>query len=296
MKTIAFYFLFIFIAFNAYFSTALATETPVDTVLISDVDDTIKQANVQSSISVLLRARDDESRFLGMSELYQLIGRMVPSIRYYYVSNAPERWMEKVHLRFLKNGNFPEGTYHPRNNWSSATHKLNTISRILLNQKPKHVIFFGDNTQHDASIYAAITQKFANSGIQFHTFIRIVYAPGSKFYNSENKILESTDPVQANQFAFVTPVEVSLELYRLGLVTNDLPNWMIANMIPFIVKEKDGQARGILAFPDYVDCRGFQWPFAATKTLVKDQTQLLLSELQKKIQHRCSMAIKSIEL
>jgi len=273
------------------------------TLVISDVDDTIKQSNVQSRISALLRARDDKSRFLGMSELYQWIARTQANTKFYYVSNAPARWMEKVHQSFLANGNFPPGSYHPRRNWDASVHKINTISRILQNQKPTQVIFFGDNTQKDATVYSFLTKKFAKAGIQFHTFIRVVYPAGRRAYNFESDSIETTDPIQNNQFAFVTPVEVSLELYRRQMLPADVPKWFADSIVPFILKEKQGQARGILAFPNYVDCRGFRWPFSnldfvhqttLSKTL-SSESIALFNLLQKRVTWRCSRAADSIE-
>ena len=51
----------------------LGTPSFAQTLLVSDVDDTIKLANVLSYANSVRYATDSKSRFMGMSELYRLL-------------------------------------------------------------------------------------------------------------------------------------------------------------------------------------------------------------------------------
>ena len=82
-----------------------------ETLLISDIDDTIKISHILSSAKII-RAVDVSTPFLGMSQLYQLFlndqkgeGRIV------YLSNAPTEivgvpLMPFSHMTFLRKNNF----------------------------------------------------------------------------------------------------------------------------------------------------------------------------------------------
>ncbi len=70
------------------------------TLLVSDVDDTIKLANVLDLSSAASYSFDEKSRFLGMSELFDLIKKDTSDLSIYYVSRAPAWWWRKPIIIF----------------------------------------------------------------------------------------------------------------------------------------------------------------------------------------------------
>ena len=235
-------------------------------ILISDIDDTIKLANIPSLVGSASYALDGESRFAGMAALYTLLSQQPQSSGIYYISNAPSWLMEKTHLDFLKTGRFPQGSYIGRTEDGPADHKLNRMREILRKEKPTQVIFFGDNTENDPLFYSMIQTEFAHQGIEFTTFIRLV----------------TSQPVQPRQVAFVTPVEVALTLKDKNLIDHASVCWVIDNILPFIVEQRNVIDKGIVSFPSYVKCSDFKWNWD------KDiQTFPTLMELKKRIQQKC---------
>lgn len=213
------------------------------TLLISDIDDTVKLADVPSLVNSARYALDSESRFAGMAALYELIVQASPDTSVHYLSNAPTWLMEDTHLDFLSNGKFPEGTYYGRSEDSAAYHKLNRLREIFAKEKPDRVIFFGDNGENDALFYSMIQSEFAPQGIEFITFIRLI----------------TRQPLQPRQVAFVTPIEVALELQKRNAIKAESVQWLVENVLPFLVTQRNLIDTGVVSFPGYVNCADFKW-------------------------------------
>ncbi|WP_374028680.1 phosphatase domain-containing protein [Bdellovibrio bacteriovorus] len=224
------------------------------TLFVSDVDDTIKLANVKDLAEAARYAFDDESRFMGMSELYHLLKRDQPDIHVVYLSKAPEWFMGGTHRRFLKNGNFPEGRYIPRTNYDSDVHKLKTLRGLIAEIKPQKVILIGDNGEQDADIYKAIADE--NPGVEFTQFIRIVY--------SRNSFVEWGARLHDGQVGFVTPIEVALDLEEKRFLTLSSLQSLVNEMAPKILMQKSHGAKGEVAFPYFMNCRNFVWKWDAS--------------------------------
>lgn len=221
------------------------------TLLVSDVDDTIKLANVKDLSSAAHYAFDEESRFLGMSELYNLIVKDRPETEVVYLSRAPEWFMGRTHRKFLRNGKFPQGTYIPRTDYSSDIHKIQTLRDLLEEKKPRKVILIGDNGEQDAEIYAQIVKEYANQGVEFYQFIRVVY--------SKNAYMDGGALLLQDQMGFVTPVEMALELEKNHLLETSSVQWVMEKLVPQILMQKSHAAEGEVAFPFFVSCGDLKW-------------------------------------
>ncbi|QDK37756.1 phosphatase domain-containing protein [Bdellovibrio sp. NC01] len=243
------------------------------TLVIADVDDTIKLADVQDLDDAAVYSFDENSRYLGMSELFALIQKDNADASFYYVTRAPAWWMQKTHLNFLRNGSFPAGVYIPRTNYSSDEHKLRTITAIMNEQAPDKVIFFGDNTEADASVYEAIKNKYAPAGIQFFQYIRWVYSTQGRE--------QVGTPIYADQTGFVSPVEVSFELRKQGLLSEDSVLWTMENIASAILKQKKDYEVGVVAFPKFMRCNDFVWKWDDVGVYP------YLSEYKERVLQRC---------
>ncbi len=258
-------------------------------LFISDLDDTIKLSQVLNKKRAILRIRDSHSWFQGMNNLYQLIKQDNSSISFAYVSAAPKLLLKNSHEELLHNGQFPKGNYFGRTNTFSGSFKLRTIRHLLNSRKPQKVIFFGDNGEKDAVVFNQITQEYKDSGIQFFSFIRIVYSKHNYDY------AEKLHPTYSGQLAFVTPIEAALELRRQNLLSENSIRSIVDKLSEQILNEKSGLSKGVVAFPAFMDCRGYQWPESLRsetlirKMLIEDTRIAKLDLLKEKIQQRCSV-------
>lgn len=221
------------------------------TLVVSDVDDTIKLAHVRDYGDAVSYALDDESRFLGMSSLYFQILRDQPESEIVYLSKAPAWAMEKTHRRFLDNGEFPHGQYIPRSDYDEDVHKLKTLRTLLSEIKPDKVILFGDNGEQDADVYAQIVNEYSGKGIEFYQFIHIVY--------SRNTFMERGAVLHDGQVGFVTPIEVALELEKKYILRFSSVQEIIKTLTPEILKQKFIEAKGVVAIPYFMNCSDFVW-------------------------------------
>lgn len=240
--------------FKLIFSLSLilwAVGSHAQTLLISDIDDTIKLANVKNLMSAASYAFDDQSEFTGMSQLYNIIVRDNPDTKVVYLSKAPHWLMSRTHRNFLENASFPEGEYIPRSQYSAETHKVMTLREILKRENPKRVILVGDNGEQDAQVYAQIVREFSPQGIQFNQYIHLVYrnesAPGKSSFLTQDQI------------GFVTPIEISLDLEDNRVLPASSVRWMIENIATHILKQPLYPSEGNVAFPYFMDCSNFLW-------------------------------------
>lgn len=255
----------------------LCSLSSAQTLLVSDVDDTIKLAHVQNYKDMIYYAFDDTSRFMGMSDLYNLMVDDNPDMQVVYLSKAPTWIMKKRHLSLLKKGAFPEGRYIGRGDLARETHKVEALREVIEEFKPKKVILIGDNGEADPAVYAQIANEYRAAGIEFFQFIRIVYSK-SVFTPVQPEAL------RAAQVGFVTPVEISLELESQGLLHKSSVEKLLAlkgaDLSNPDLKEKNGE----YAFPYFVDCSSYQWRWDGRLADFPE-----LPALKKRIVKRCGI-------
>lgn len=255
---------------------ALSAKAETNTILISDVDDTLKVQNVLDIVASANYLFDDSTRFVGMSDLYQAIARDNPTIKFYYVSRALDWLMGNTHRSFLWNGKYPSGDYIPRTEYTFETHKILTISKIIETEKPLNVIFVGDNGEADPMVYDFLEKKYQNSGIRFFQYIRDAY--NSPKYNGKGVLPRGT------QKLFVTPVEVALELETQDLLTRATTEALVNDLVPKVLAEKGSPSVGTIAFPYFVKCQDFVWYWEQSIL-----TYPILQDLKAKIFKRCQL-------
>lgn len=230
--------------------SSLASASP-KTVLISDIDDTIKLAYSFGYGTGIYYMRDTQSRFTGMSELYAMLSRDNDRLGVFYVSLASSFLMKNVHLEFLKNARFPEGRYFPRTEYSADSHKLETIRAILRQEKPERVIMVGDDSQADAAVYHTISQDPEFAGMTFDQFIHIVSSEG---------FAKGKSNIHSEQVGFLTSMELATEMAARHLIEEKSLNYLMRAILPRILAEEPGQNDSVeSAFPYFVNCRALEW-------------------------------------
>lgn len=131
------------------------------TLIISDVDDTIKMTDVLGPKKwIFFNGVFRDKAFSGMGELYQQLEQQDTVI--HYVSGSPKIIRSRVD-EFLEENFFPQQhNLSLRNSLNDDTvaFKLNAIKKIIANENPDKVILIGDDTEHDPEIYATITEDY----------------------------------------------------------------------------------------------------------------------------------------
>lgn len=136
--------------------------------VISDVDDTIKNSQVQDRHQLLLNTFAREFQPVpGMSERYRELNERA-DVRFHYVSSAPIQ-LHSVLARFLRDQQFPDGSVHLRESTSitnviaaegdSRTHKLSAIRQLIADFPQRHFLLIGDSGEADPEIYAEIARQ-----------------------------------------------------------------------------------------------------------------------------------------
>jgi len=223
----------------------LGVQLQAQTVLVSDIDDTIKASQVQSRFNKIRYAGALVNEIKGMSELYTHFASEMPGLKFEYLSSAPKILMQKNHASFLDFNSFPNGVLRLREVFfdSSFEHKVKNIEQIILKQKPQTLILIGDNAEMDPEIYNFIDSKYSNK-INILQFIRVTYP--------------LTAPLAENQTGFISPLEICLKVEEAGLAP--CQDSLIEHFFQEMLSEESSSNFGSYYFHPYMNCKGYQWP------------------------------------
>lgn len=162
----------------------------IDSVIISDIDDTIKDSNVAKSTSFysilngLLKGHYYQYEAIeGMAEFYQSLARQNSMI--VYVTSTPYE-LAPFLLKFLRDRQFPEGPVFMRwLGYGRFGHKWRTINRVLSQVSHQKCILIGDSGEQDLQIYRRICET-ADYGEKVKKIL-IRHVPGTPIQKAVNK-------------------------------------------------------------------------------------------------------------
>lgn len=222
------------------------------TLVISDIDDTIKISHVLDLADNVLNGPEFENHFLGMSGLYQRILKADSGTQFAYVSNAWKPLKAPYHGFFLRFNQFPEGGLYLREKLSDQQFKITTIRDLIARSTPKKLILIGDNGQKDSLVYDQIKKEYPQLSIL--TFIHQVYSVHNRFQTGR--------PLSSGQIGFVTSVDLAEKLHKKNLIDSEDLESLIHNVLSELAKEDGNRGSGQMAFPVWLDCRDY---FGVTK-------------------------------
>lgn len=190
-------------------STSFAQTQSSPLTLISDIDDTLLQTNVENKWKAATSILHAPRVFIGMNFLFQEFKKTNDDHEFNYVSGSGKFLTLRL-TRFLDRFQFPEGHLFLTKNKDWLKHnissfKTNTISN-LLQQNKNPALLFGDNTEMDPEIYLNLKAKFSNQISQIY-----IHKISLKHTN-----LESTE-----LFYYLTPVEIAIHEYEMGRLTKE---------------------------------------------------------------------------
>lgn len=242
------------------------TDTRSKTIIVSDVDDTVK---ISYSLSDLGDPNGKEAYrpktncyFRGMNDLYNSLYNAIlekePSADLFYLTNAPKSRMKEYHRSLLKSGGFPNPKEIIfRRDEDRKTFKTKVLRKLIRKKSPKRVILIGDNGQEDTEHYATVADEFPE--IKFFTFIRAAY-PFDTSYSPHGA------PLRKNQMAFVTPIEIALTLQDAGVLSSETVAPLVEDIAEQLLEEVDARKNDSIDkfdpqfFPDWQGCQGIDEP------------------------------------
>ncbi|UXR65259.1 App1 family protein [Bdellovibrio bacteriovorus] len=256
-----------YLAFFAGLMMAAAAEAKV--LVVSDIDDTLKVSHVLSKKGAATSFLDDDSLFVGMPEIFQMLNYQHEDIEFHYVSLAPKILMQEQHSDFLEESGFPITQLHMNSGVKQDPElKQKVIRKLLAEKKPELVIYFGDNGQFDAIVYDQMVKEFPQ--IPAVSYIREAYS----------KLARSKHPTMEGQIGFVTSVEVTIDLISKGLLSKKAYAPIESIVYKRLLRDDGHERFGEMVFPWWQDCRDFKWQWNITNPSQK--LQIIQSTIDKK--------------
>ena len=216
-------------------------------LMVSDIDDTIKIANVRNKLEAAGYALNSEIRFYGMAEVYQQFAAQTTDLDIVYLSRAPAWLLGSQHRRFLSIGEFPQGTYIPRSDQPAETHKLFHLRRLIEEKRPDQVVLIGDDTEIDFEVYQQIRQEYLDQKIEFFIFIRVI--------SDQDLKISAGVPAQR----FLTSVDLAWKMNELGLLSSQSLTWVEENLLPSILAPGKIGDFNQVPIPHFVRCASYSW-------------------------------------
>lgn len=248
------------------------------TIVISDVDDTIKNSHVRYGWSTIFNSYEVNNLVMGMNTAYQAIKTGIPDAEFTYLSNAPDFIMMGWHQELLSRHKFPEGDLLMRTFHLEKGHKINHIEEIIKRENPELLILIGDNGEHDIEIYNEVALKHPNTKIL--TYIHMLYNTRAE--------KETGMQVMAGQRTFATSLDLMLSLLSEGVVSSHTAGEFVQTFSYNLSIEPKIESDGILAFPRWMDCRDVRFDGSPIE-LLPQQVQSLAEVTLAKVQARCSV-------
>jgi hypothetical protein len=206
---------------------------------------------VRSKLDSGYKAFFDYAAFLGMAPLYQLL-QSQNSTTIYYVSNAPSQIMQSRHARFLQQFNFPQSeNLRTRSNFTNGNFKIESILALVEQEQPEVLILVGDNGERDPRTFQEVRETLASTPVSVISFIHLVYSR----VEEDDAPLE---PLTPDQLPYVSPVEMGLQLARLGLIPL-MPFYEFADQLIQLTLEDAKKTEESTSFPKWLDCSAHRW-------------------------------------
>lgn len=229
-------------------SLALGFTAQARLVIISDIDDTLKQTDVLNKLDTVQNAIVGEKAFQWMPKIFSEIEKHHnQKATMIYVSSSLDCISKQS--KWLSKHGFPKGTVYQRTCKSGEIdyqvpgrdYKILVISKelMLLPAGEEHEIYmFGDNGQHDPDIYQFIKNAYPN--IKIKPYIRDIRVEATQIHpalsvkklSGINYFLSEVDLFTAPDFFFLDP-----EL-KSKMLEDDEQNKLLADYLPLTLSKR----------------------------------------------------------
>lgn len=258
------------------------------TLVVSDIDDTIKRTNVLGYFTGGLRTTNS---FIGLPELYsdylcngEHTQEKVEYCKKFrghnhsqdrsliYVTAAPGR-LQMFGREFISRSNFPEQTVIGKKiGDETLAFKIRVIKEIVLGGDYDEVILIGDNGENDVVAYRAITDYFSKKRIT--TFIHQVY-------DGIGRGVE----LSKGQRPYFTASDLALEFFSKGLIS-ERQLIAIAKKVNKYISSFESKVYEQVV-PSWSSCAGFLSSYKRPKVDLSRESKKLLDLIEKRLSRLC---------
>ncbi|MBX3019335.1 MAG: DUF2183 domain-containing protein [Bdellovibrionaceae bacterium] len=146
---------------SVFLLVSLSVQAWSRTIVVSDIDDTLKISNVRSLVGKVQNAPRTDLVFAGMPEIFQALHER-GDVEFVYLSNAPTWLMTEAHQTFLRENAFPFGRTFLRPFGSGATTFKREVIDRLFAEEPSDTewILIGDNGERDPLVFWDVQQAY----------------------------------------------------------------------------------------------------------------------------------------
>lgn len=209
-------------------SVVLSFNLTAATVMVSDLDDTIKITNSGDPAEAARRAVLSDDVFIGMPEFLKAASAYVDEV--HVLSASPTLLKPKIEATFKRRGIEVNSIIlkNPLARQSTLEYKVAAVKKLMEKNSGDDFILVGDDVDKDPEVYAEIHKQFPNRvlGIYIHAIRnREVAAPAVKYWTAYDLFLRE---YQAKRMAHFEVAQAGNQLL--------------------------GEARMNLIFPDFADC------------------------------------------
>ncbi len=177
-------------------------------VVISDIDDTIKDSQIahtttfRSILASIFKGHYYRYQAIeGMADLYRRLAAKGAMI--VYLTSTPYQ-LSPFLLKFLRDCQFPEGPVFPRwLGYNRFGHKIRTLRRLLNHVSHQRCALIGDSGEQDLQIYRRLCES-AEYGSHVERIL-IRHVPGSPLPSSQapREVLYKTIPELEQELSFI---------------------------------------------------------------------------------------------
>ncbi|GEM_PF-4276334 len=277
----------------AILTLLLSMSLQAKTLVISDIDDTIKRTNV---LGYMLGGIRTTNPFIGLPALYNnFLCNSEPTVRaqefckkfrglnhsnersLIYVTAAIGR-IQVFGREFISRSNFPQvpvvGKEAGRD---TLEFKVTTLKEIISGGDYDEVILIGDNGEHDVAAYRAVTKAFPLKKIS--TFIHQVYNPFDKKDEKGGVALAS------GQVAYFTASDLGVEFFARGLITESQLNSISREVYEYISSNDSIYYEQVM--PSWSSCRPFISNYKRPEVELSADTENVLEVIERRLARIC---------
>lgn len=271
----------------------LSMEAQAKTLVISDIDDTLKRTSVLGYFTGGLRTTNP---FTGLPKLfnhYLCNNEPTDSKKEFcikfrghnhskdrsliYVTAASGR-LQMFGREFISRSNFPQVPVIGKEiGRDTLKFKIQTIKEIIQADKYDEVILIGDNGEHDVGAYKAIELAFPK--VKISSFIHRVYDPYSKSDEKKGVGLES------GQVAFFTASDLALEFYVRGLISSDQLKTIAGEVRTSLFSNDEDIVEQVI--PAWSSCRGFINSYKRPAADLTSEISSVLGSIEARLMRVC---------
>jgi hypothetical protein len=236
----------------------LQTFASSKTLLISDIDDTIKATGIHQYTSIGINAPSTINEFAGMSILYNSWYKKYNKTGDIFYLTAAPGILDILGVQFLEASGFPPGFVEIKKHVvsgrsaiseSSGEFKTRKLIELFEKEKPDTLILVGDNGEQDI-IANDNLMKYAQdtkATTKIYSFIHYVY-------EAESKSL----PIPSNQSAFLTSADLAVHFYNKGWINKTS---LSKNLEEVAYDSNPNSKLTETVIPAFMECKNFNsWP------------------------------------